>query len=84
MVISEVKQLIAKLIYDRGLRLIECIRLGVHDVDFSMNEVTVRDGNGFKDRITMLPELVKPALSEHLSHVLRKQGIQPTKSPLDF
>ena len=34
-----------------------------------MNEITVRDGKGFKDRITMLPEPVKPALSEHLAHV---------------
>ena len=47
----------------------ECIRLRVHDIDFEMNEITVRDGKGFKDRITMLPEPVKPALSEHLAHV---------------
>ena len=84
MVMSGAKQLIAKLIYDRGLRLMEFIRLRVHGIDFSLNEVTVRDANVFKDRITMLPELVKPALSEHLSNVLRKQGIQTTKSPLDF
>ena len=69
MAMSGVNQLMVKLIYGSGLRLMECIRLRVHDIDFSMNEVTVRDGKGFKDRITMLPEPVKPALSEHLSHV---------------
>ena len=47
----------------------ECIRLRVHDIDFEMNEITVRNGKGFKDRITMLPEPVKPSLSEHLAHV---------------
>ncbi len=69
MTVSGVNQLIAKLIYGSGLRLMECIRLRVHDIDFGMNEITVRDGKGFKDRITMLPEPVRPALSEHLSHV---------------
>ncbi|MBW2088017.1 MAG: tyrosine-type recombinase/integrase [Deltaproteobacteria bacterium] len=58
-----------KLIYGSGLRLMECIRLRVHDINFGMNEITVRDSKGFRDRITMLPEPVKPALSEQLSHV---------------
>ena len=47
----------------------ECIRLRVHDLDFDMNEMTVRDGKGSKDRVTLLPEPLKPALLEHLEHV---------------
>ena len=44
-------------------------RLRVHDLDFDMNEITVREGKGFKDRITLLPEPVKPMLREHLGMV---------------
>jgi len=69
MAMSGINQLMAKLIYGSGLRLMECIRLRVYDIDFDMDEITVRDGKGFKDRITMLPEPVKPVLSEHLSQV---------------
>ncbi len=62
-------QFMAKLLYGSGLRLMECIRLRVHDLDFDMNEMTVRDGKGSKDRITLLPEPLKPVLLEHLEHV---------------
>jgi len=64
-----VHQLMAKLLYGSGLRLMECIRLRVHDIDFDMNEITIRDGKGFKDRITILPEPVQLALREHLERV---------------
>ncbi len=47
-----VHQLIVKLLYGSGLRLIEGLRLRVQDIDFSMQEVTVRDGKGGKDRMT--------------------------------
>jgi len=66
---SGVHQLMAKLLYGSGLRLMECIRLRAHDIDFDMNEITVRDGKGFKDRITILPEPVQATLREHLGRV---------------
>jgi len=47
----------------------ECLRLRVQDIDFSRNEITVRDGKGAKDRITMLPESLKKPLQEHLRQV---------------
>jgi integron integrase len=64
-------QLMAKLMYGSGLRVMECIRLRVKDIDFAMNQIIVRDGKGKKDRITVLPEGVKPALKEHLVYVKR-------------
>ena len=57
--------LIASLIYGTGMRLMECLRLRVKDVDFSRNEILVRDGKGGKDRRTMLPRsLHEPVLRE--------------------
>src|SRR5215510_9517897 len=64
-----VYQLIAKLLYGSGLRLIEGIRLRVQDVDFSLHEVSVRDGKGEKDRITLLPEAIHTVLRDHLERV---------------
>ncbi len=64
-------QLMGKILYGAGLRGIECARLRVKDLDFELNEIVVRDGKGHKDRITMLPEDIKPLLKAHL-HV-RKQ-----------
>jgi integron integrase len=63
------KWLMASLMYGAGLRLMECLRLRVQDVDFSRNEILVRDGKGAKDRITMLPESIKSPLQEHLKQV---------------
>ncbi|HEV2692631.1 MAG TPA: integron integrase [Verrucomicrobiae bacterium] len=62
-------QLICRLLYGTGMRLLECLRLRVKDVDFARNEVTIHDGKGFKDRMTMLPESLKPALRLHLERV---------------
>jgi len=62
-------QLMVKLIYGCGLRGIECVRLRVKDIDFEMNQIIIRDGKGKKDRVTMLPEDVQPALREHLRYV---------------
>lgn len=67
--ISGTYGLMAKLIYGCGLRLMECVRLRVKDIDFERNQVIVRDGKGMKDRVTMLPERLKPLLSEHLRRV---------------
>ena len=60
-------QLLVKLLYGSGLRLLEALRLRVQDVDFAMKQITVRDGKGFKDRYTLLAEAVGPALRDHLA-----------------
>jgi integron integrase len=63
------KWLAASLLYGAGLRLIECLRLRVQDIDCEKNEILVRNGKGAKDRITMLPDALKPPLKSHLSKV---------------
>ncbi|HEX8010377.1 MAG TPA: integron integrase [Casimicrobiaceae bacterium] len=61
--------LMAKVLYGAGLRLMECVRLRVKDVDFGRGAIVVRDGKGQKDRITMLPQAVELPLQCHLRHV---------------
>jgi len=63
------KWIIAYLMYGAGLRLMECLRLRIQDLDFSENQIIVRSGKGDKDRITMFPESVKKPLTEHLNKV---------------
>ncbi len=63
------KWLMASLMYGAGLRLMECLRLRVQDVDFGRSEITIRDGKGAKDRMTMLPESLKSQLQDHLQKV---------------
>ncbi len=64
-----VNLLILQLIYGSGLRVMEAVRLRVKDIDFGSNLIFVRDSKGDKDRATMLPELVKTQLQEHLEKV---------------
>ena len=59
--------LMAGLLYGTGMRLMECCRLRVKDVDFGQREILVRDGKGGKDRVTMLPEALIRAMQEHLA-----------------
>jgi len=61
--------LMASLTYGGGLRLLECLRLRVKDIDFERGELTIRDGKGQKDRVTMLPRLLIDPLRTHLSRV---------------
>ena len=61
--------LMASLLYGSGLRLMECLRLRVKDIDFAYHQITVRDGKGAKDRVTMLPQNLKDSLSQHLQDV---------------
>jgi len=61
--------LIANLLYGTGLRIMECLRLRVKDMEFARREILVRDGKGFKDRVTMLPEALLQPLSEQLARV---------------
>jgi integron integrase len=65
------KRLMATIMYGAGLRLMECLRLRVQEIDFSRNEILVRDGKGAKDRVTMLPESVKTSLQQNLKRVKR-------------
>lgn len=61
--------LMASLLYGTGMRLMECLRLRVKDVDFGYRQVLVRDGKGEKDRVTMLPERLVTPLQNHLEKV---------------
>jgi integron integrase len=61
--------LIIKLLYGTGMRLMECLRLRVKDVDFSSGRIIVREGKGDKDRVTVLPESLRDELKTHLARV---------------
>jgi integron integrase len=65
-------RLMALLFYGAGLRLLECARLRVHDLDFGSNLIVVRSGKGAKDRVTMLPAAVQAGLGRHLESVRRQ------------
>jgi integron integrase len=69
--LSGSKGMMANLLYGSGLRLMECIRLRVKDVDFSYNHIVVKDAKGNKDRVTMLLLNVKNPLRQHLQEVKR-------------
>lgn len=58
--------LMVALLYGCGLRLLECLRLRVKDVDFARGEIVVRAGKGDRDRRTMLPEALRPALQQQI------------------
>lgn len=61
--------LVAQLLYGTGMRLMEGLRLRVKDIDFDIREITVRQGKGDKDRVTMLPEVLVGPLRAHLDVV---------------
>ena len=67
--LSGMNWIMANLLYGAGLRLTECLQLRVKDIDFEYNQITVRDSKGNKDRITVLPQVVKQPLQEHLKTV---------------
>jgi integron integrase len=62
-------KLMAGLLYGSGLRLMECVRLRIKDIDFELAQITVRDAKGGKDRVTMLPLNLSEPLRRHLSRV---------------
>jgi len=64
-----VPKLMAGLLYGSGLRLMECVRLRIKDIDFALAQITVRDAKGGKDRVTMLPLNLSEPLRRHLSRV---------------
>lgn len=73
-----VNKLVLSLIYGSGLRISEALRLRILDIDFDYKQITVRNGKGLKDRITMLPESIIPALKIHIKKVknLHQQDVQ--------
>jgi len=64
-------RLMGRLLYGTGMRLMECLRLRVKDVDFNRNIITVRMGKGAKDRRTMLPNTLKDELQAHVGSCAR-------------
>jgi integron integrase len=64
-------RLVSQLLYGSGLRLLECLRLRVKDLDFAQTQIIVRDGKGKKDRITVLPEIMRSPMQQHLHRVER-------------
>ncbi len=64
-------QLLARLLYGTGMRLMEGLRLRVKDVDFGRNQIVIRAGKGDKDRVTMLPQTLAEPLRDHLETVKR-------------
>jgi integrase len=67
--LAGVHWIMASLFYGAGLRLLECLRLRVKDIDLSSHQIVVREGKGHKDRRTMLPAVVQAPLAAHLAHV---------------
>jgi integron integrase len=67
--LSGMSLLMASLLYGTGRRLMECVRLRVKDVDFASQQITVRDGKGAQDRVTMLPQVLVAPLQRHLTRV---------------
>jgi integron integrase len=61
-----VHALIGRLLYGTGMRVMECMRLRVKDIDFARREILIRDGKGLKDRVTVLPRAIIPELREQL------------------
>ena len=79
--------LVGSLLYGTGMRIMECLRLRVKDIDFERNVILIRDGEGFKDRVTMLPASLGDVLRGHLVRVRavyeqdRVAGVGPVYLP---
>lgn len=63
------RRLVVTLLYGTGLRLLEALQMRVQDIDFESTQLTVRDGKGQKDRVTVLPQTLVRPLQEHLERV---------------
>lgn len=80
-------KLMAKILYGSGLRLMECLRLRVKDVDFGNHQIVIREGKGEKDRFTILPDSITDELQAHLMVVKAmhekdlKEGFGETSLP---
>lgn len=67
-------QLMARLLYGSGLRLMECLRLRVKDIDFEQSQIVVRQGKGEKDRLTMLPTSLVAPLKAQIAFVRQQHA----------
>jgi len=72
-------RIIATLLYGSGMRLMECMCLRIKDIDFERREILIREGKGDRDRVTMLPDTVRPELGRHLQ-IVRRQHDQDLES----
>ena len=87
---KDTPQLVAGLLYGSGMRLMECLRLRVMDIDFERNQILVRSGKGDKDRVTLLPDTLREPLKNHLAWVKQlhqqdlKDGFGDTYLPPAF
>jgi integron integrase len=75
MQLEGVPWIMGQLLYGAGLRVMECVRLRVKDIDFGYKQIVVRDGKGNKDRVTMLPQIAIEALKRHLEKVKHSHEI---------
>ncbi len=64
-----IPQLVVLLLYGTGMRILECLRLRVQDIDFDLGHITIRRPKGGRDRVTMLPESTRERLQDHLINV---------------
>ncbi len=62
---------ILRLIYGTGMRLMECLRLRIKDIDFANRRITIQDAKGGRGRVTMLPERLRPVLQEQIERTRR-------------
>jgi integron integrase len=78
--------LVIGLMYGSGLRLMEAVRLRVKDVDFERRHITIRDGKGAKDRITVLPERFRGTLEKHLAlvRVIHEKDLERGRGAVTF
>ena len=67
--LSGTHHLVVSLLYGTGMRILEALRLRVKDIDFARGEILIRDGKGFKDRVTMLPIKLIAPLKAHLEKI---------------
>jgi integron integrase len=72
--LSGVNGLVGRLLYGTGMRLLEGLRVRVKDIDFGLNQITVREGKGNKDRVTVLPAALVPVLRDQLAAVKALHG----------
>jgi len=68
-IMEGIPQLVVKLLYGSGLRIMEAVRLRVKDIDYKMKQLTVRSGKGAKDRVTTFPQTIISLLENHLAKV---------------
>ncbi len=76
-----VPRLMATLLYGSGLRLLECCRLRVKDVDFAQNQILVRNGKGDRDRATVLPATIRVDLAAHFERVREQHRATSLRTP---